>query len=274
MRLTRLAILGLLVWACFGLLGLSPAVAQTNRSETSITQALIPNPRQRQSWIADQGQLLTPASENNLNVRLNDLYNRTGVGLGVATILRAPSNRTPRQLARELLQTWDLRGALLLVTVGERKAEVAIQPYLRASLRDDVVASVLNRTVIPSLNRGNREAGIIAGSHQLADAIQTSLNQPNPSSGNVPLNSIGWGAWALSLLSFFAVGTETLPARLLPASVVQRLKLLYLFGVGCGAVALLMWVAAIAQLSLSVVVIASLVLGGVLFLLVGWSRFA
>ncbi len=269
MRRLRQVGLGLVAWAICILLTWLPVGAQS----ASQAGAAIPNPRLRQSWIADQAQLLSPEAEKTLNTELDELYSRSGFGLAVVSVLKSPADQTPRELAGELLRQWDIRGAVLLVAVNDRRAELRSQPYLKSTLSDEAAALVLRQTVLPSLSRGRWEVGILAGCRQLANLIQINVDRVERLP-RLPFSSIGWGAWVLSLLSFFVVGTETLPDRLLPLPSLQRFKLLYLFGIACGAMALLMWVATIAQLSLSVVVVAALLLMATLFLLVGWSRMA
>ncbi|MCS6919461.1 MAG: TPM domain-containing protein [Fimbriimonadales bacterium] len=170
----------------------------------------IPNPRQTDGgWVTDVAGVLSAEQKARLNHLITQLERETGAELAVVIIRRAQDG-TPKEYATELLNRWGVgkrgadNGALMLVSLGDRRVEVETGYGLEAILPDAAVGEILDREVVPRFRNGDIAGGVLAGVQATAERIRraqaTGAYEPTPSAGERNRSASPAPAIALILL--------------------------------------------------------------------------
>jgi uncharacterized protein len=156
--------------ASFGMTG-SPARA--------ITIDEIPNPRTEASWVADAADRLSPAAERQLNAQLDAFTRERGMELAVVTVPEIEPFASPKQLAAELRDRWEIgqgekdQGILLLVS-ADGQAAVDLGSSISFPPSDREIEELLAIHVLPAIDRDRDDRAAIAGVDALIEAVTLS----------------------------------------------------------------------------------------------------
>jgi uncharacterized protein len=118
--------------------------------------------------LVDEAQVLSPAEEEELSVRLRDFRTRTGNQLQVATVagLQGYDIET---FANLLHRHWALgekdknNGVLLLVAPKERKVRIEVGYGLEGTLTDALSRLIIENAIVPRFRTGDVAGGVRAG---------------------------------------------------------------------------------------------------------------
>ena len=119
-------------------------------------------------WVTDMANVISKASEQQINARLFDLRNATGHEIAVVTVddVNAAS---PKAFATALFNHWGIGnkdrndGLLVLLVVGKRRLEMETGIGMESLLPDDWLVSMQQRVMIPKFKQGDFGGGIEAG---------------------------------------------------------------------------------------------------------------
>lgn len=155
------------------------AIALSVSSAIAITVQEVPNPRQTNGWVADTANIISPATENQLNQLISGLEALNGTEIAVVTVSSTVPAATPKEFATELFNTWGIgkdeqdNGVLFLISVGDRRTEIetgyGVEPYLP----DAKAGRLLRQEVVPQFRQGNYDQGILAGTQSLVSTLET-----------------------------------------------------------------------------------------------------
>jgi len=133
----------------------------------ALSPADVPDPRQRDSWVADTAEVLSPRAEASLDRIAGDLNRDLGVEAAVATVREVPG--TPKEFATALFEDWGIgaatadNGVLVLLVVEPGRIEIEPGYGLETMLTDGWLGTMQVETMLPHLERGEFGAGLAAG---------------------------------------------------------------------------------------------------------------
>lgn len=159
-------------------IGLTPIVVIFAGSAVALTVQEIPNPRQTSGgWVTDMANVLSPATEAEINQLITELEAENGSEMAVVTVPETAPSATPKAFATELFNTWGIgkadrdNGVLFLISVGDQRAEIETGYGIEKILPDEQVSEILEQAVIPHYKNGNYDQGTLAGTQALAEAL-------------------------------------------------------------------------------------------------------
>lgn len=202
-----------LFWGCCISLG---AIALTITLTSMMTVASwavpieeVPNPRQVDGgWVADVAEILSPASEAEINGMISALEAENGSEMAVVTVPETEP-LTPKAFATELFNRWGIgkqgedNGVLFLVSVGDRRMEVEAGYGAEAVLPDARVGRILDQYVVPEFRQGDYEQGILQGTEAIVAAMRSGdfdavASTPATNRGYLPILALGSGMVAIA----------------------------------------------------------------------------
>jgi uncharacterized protein len=133
------------------------------------------------NFVVDQANVLPPAAERQLDIKLANLQRRTRHQLAVATVTSLEGYDITDYSLR-LARTWGIGrrhyddGVLLLVAPRDGGVRIEVGYGLEATLTDPRCAAILRTVVLPRFAKGDLPGGIAAG----ADAIIAQLRSAAP----------------------------------------------------------------------------------------------
>lgn len=128
----------------------------------------VPNPRSRDSWVADMADIIDAPTEARLDELITEAEAASGVEIAVVTV-DSVSTPTPKDFATELFNLWQVgkagedNGLLVLMVVSERRLEMETGYGLEADLTDGWLQSMQQRLMVPSFRAGNYGTGLERG---------------------------------------------------------------------------------------------------------------
>ena len=127
----------------------------------------VPKPLPR-GWVTDMANVISPASEAQINARLFDLRNATGHEVAVVTVTDVNA-ASPKAFATALFNHWGIGskerndGLLVLLVVGQRRLEMETGIGMESRLPDDWIVGMQRRGMVPKFKSGDYGGGIEAG---------------------------------------------------------------------------------------------------------------
>ena len=113
----------------------------------------VTNPQQANgTWVTDMANMLSSASEAELNRMIVDLEATNGTELAVVTVPDTQPSTSPKAFATELFETWKIgkegadNGVLFLISKGDRRTEVETGYGVEGVLSDAKVGSILEES--------------------------------------------------------------------------------------------------------------------------------
>jgi uncharacterized protein len=129
--------------------------------------------------VVDDANILSAATEQQLDARLADLEAKTTDQMVVVT-LPSLQGYDISDYGYQLGRAWRIgqkgkdNGVLLIVAPNERKVRVEVGYGLEPVLTDTLSSVILQEKVLPRFRAGDMEGGVVAG----ADAVVDQLNLP------------------------------------------------------------------------------------------------
>ncbi|MGI0492793.1 TPM domain-containing protein [Alkalinema pantanalense CENA528] len=144
----------------------------------------VPNPRKLHSgWVADTADLLTPATEAQLNQAVTALEAKNGSEIAIVTVADTQPSQSPKAFATELFNTWGIgkqttnNGVLFLISKADRRVEVEVGSGLHTVLPDRAVTDLLAQKVAPQFRQGQFDQGTIDGVQAILDMLEQSRSE-------------------------------------------------------------------------------------------------
>ncbi|MFN8588737.1 MAG: TPM domain-containing protein [Candidatus Eisenbacteria bacterium] len=194
---------------CAGALALACATGAA-RATVVRGPADVPNPlAARQSWVADEAHLLSPAGIAAVDARVFALEKACGAQIAVATVDSLDTMHTPRTFATALFAAWGVgqrgrdNGVLVLLTLEPRRIEVETGYGAEAVLPDGKVGRLLDEHAVPNLRAGDYDAAIGTLVDAMAEALERDARSPLPE----PVRRVPLAARVLALVVAAMGGT-------------------------------------------------------------------
>src|ERR1700691_4464143 len=118
--------------------------------------------------VVDQANVMTPESRADLEAKLKDLEDKSGIQLVVATV-KSLQGSDVETYANELFRTWKLgqaqknNGVLLLVAPADHKVRIEVGYGLEGTLTDALSSVIISRAIVPRFKTGDFSGGIERG---------------------------------------------------------------------------------------------------------------
>ncbi len=130
--------------------------------------------------VVDQANILSDATEAQLNTELTDLETKTSHQVVVATVSSLQGLEI-EDYGYQLGRTWKIGrekeddGVVLLVAPNDRKVRIEVGYGLEPVLTDALSSVIVNQAILPKFKAGDFNGGVIAGT----DAIVQQLSLPD-----------------------------------------------------------------------------------------------
>ena len=161
-----------------------------------------------QGFVGDYAQVIDPAYQQKINAAGQQLWQKTGVAVVVAT-LPSLDNESIEEAAARLYRAWGIgkkgvdRGALILVAVKERRVRIEVGYGLEGSLTDARAGQIRDQVLVPQLREGRYGQGLYEGFSAIAQiaASQAKVEMTGLAPVKVPPSQESgygsWGAWGI-----------------------------------------------------------------------------
>jgi len=114
------------------------------------------------TWVIDQAEVLSRATESQLNGTLDQLAQKTGYGLYLVSFRRLDYDETAQSFADKLFERWfsapetAARQVLLVIDSQTNKTGIHVGDQTKALLTDEIAHSVAQETVLFALKQGDK----------------------------------------------------------------------------------------------------------------------
>jgi uncharacterized protein len=128
--------------------------------------------------VVDQAHLLSPVAAADLERKLADLEQKSGIQLVVATVASLDGQEI-EPYANDLFRTWKLgetkkdNGVLLLVAPKERRVRIEVGYGLEGTLTDAVSSIIIANAIAPRFKAGDFGGGVTRGVDDIITALTT-----------------------------------------------------------------------------------------------------
>ena len=118
--------------------------------------------------VVDQANIMTPESRSELETKLKDLEDKSGIQLVVATV-KSLQGGDIETYANELFRTWKLgqaqknNGVLLLIAPNEHRVRIEVGYGLEGTLTDALSSVIISSAIVPRFKAGDFSGGISRG---------------------------------------------------------------------------------------------------------------
>ena len=135
--------------------------------------------------VVDAAHILSPVTTADLERKLTDLEQKSGIQLVVATVPSLGGEEI-EPYANELFRTWKLgeakknNGALLLVAPKERKVRIEVGYGLEGTLTDAVSSLIIANAIAPRFKAGDFDGGVTRGVDDIITALTTDSAEWKP----------------------------------------------------------------------------------------------
>ncbi|HEX8827797.1 MAG TPA: TPM domain-containing protein, partial [Xanthobacteraceae bacterium] len=115
--------------------------------------------------VVDQANIMSAQSRSDLETKLKDLEDKSGIQLVVATVSSLQGSDV-ETYANELFRTWKLgqaqknNGVLLLVAPNEHKVRIEVGYGLEGTLTDALSSVIISSAIVPRFKTGDFSGGI------------------------------------------------------------------------------------------------------------------
>ena len=135
--------------------------------------------------VVDAAHVLSPITMADLERKLADLEQKSGIQLVVATV---PSlgGQEIEPYANSLFRTWKLgetkkdNGALLLIAPNERRVRIEVGYGLEGTLTDAVSSLIIRNAIAPRFKAGDFNGGVTRGVDDIITALTTDAAEWQP----------------------------------------------------------------------------------------------
>jgi uncharacterized protein len=135
--------------------------------------------------VVDQAKILSPVTAADLERKLADLEQKSGIQLVVATV-PSLNGEEIEPYANELFRAWKLgeakqnNGALLLIAPKERRMRIEVGYGLEGTLTDAVSSVIIANAIAPRFKAGDFNGGVTRGVDDIITALTTDSAEWKP----------------------------------------------------------------------------------------------
>jgi uncharacterized protein len=159
--------------------------------------------------VVDQANVMTPESRGDVETKLKDLEDKSGIQLVVATV-KSLQDGDIETYANELFRFWKLgqaqknNGVLLLVAPAEHKVRIEVGYGLEGTLTDALSSVIISSAIIPRFKTNDFSGGIERGVDGIISVLSgdTADWQPKPDVRAEDDSSVFGGLFPLLLFLF------------------------------------------------------------------------
>ncbi|MEP0796364.1 TPM domain-containing protein [Trichocoleus sp. DQ-A3] len=173
------------------------AVAAFPVVSKALTVQEVPNPRQvNGGWVTDMADMLSPATEAQLNQIISDLEAKNSSEIAVVTVPETSPSATPKAFATSLFNYWGIgkkgrdNGVLLLISQRERRVEIETGYRIESILPDARVSKIIQQEIAPRFKQGDFNGGTLAGTQALIVELRAG-ELPTPAAANQQNSNMG-----------------------------------------------------------------------------------
>ncbi len=162
-----------------------------------------------QGRVNDLGSLISPSTATQIEQSLKYLEETDSTQIVVLTI---PSleGESLEEFSLKVAETWKIgqsgldNGALLLVSVKDRKVRIEVGYGLEGTLTDLVAGRIIKNIILPNFKEGRFDQGIIDGVSAMSQAVKGEFSAED--SSRVKNNDDPAGVFGVLIFFFFFVG--------------------------------------------------------------------
>jgi uncharacterized protein len=135
--------------------------------------------------VVDAAHILSPVTTADLERKLADLEQKSGIQLVVGTV-SSLSGEEIEPYANELFRAWKLgetkknNGVLLLIAPKERKVRIEVGYGLEGTLTDAVSSIIIANAIAPRFKAGDFDGGVTRGVDDIITALTTDSAEWKP----------------------------------------------------------------------------------------------
>jgi uncharacterized protein len=163
---------------------------------SQVDASKIENPKDKglSNWVSNQDNILNQTTVNELNNKINTLYEQTSAQIVVVAI-SGDEQTSARDLSMDLFDKWKIgqkgkdNGLLILLVVNSRQCFIRTGYGLEGAITDAVSSDIANSSMKPFFKDGNWNEGIINGT----DACIKVINKEYKENGEAGLKPATFG---------------------------------------------------------------------------------
>lgn len=165
----------------------------------------IPNPRLKNSWIVDEGALLSASEHNEIQSLITETEAKTGAEIAVV-LLNTIGSKDPKTFAVDLFKHWGIgkkgvdNGLLLLNVRDQRRVEVETGYGLEGLLPDVRVQQILRNEMVPHLKQNKFGPAFLNGVRAFTRKIEATYDPDAPKAVPGPLAWLKEHFWLTTIL--------------------------------------------------------------------------
>jgi uncharacterized protein len=135
--------------------------------------------------VVDQAKILSPVTSADLERKLADLEQKSGIQLVVATVPSLAGEEI-EPYANELFRAWKLgeatknNGVLLLIAPKEHRVRIEVGYGLEGTLTDAVSSIIISNAIAPRFKAGDFNGGVTRGVDDIITALTTDSAEWKP----------------------------------------------------------------------------------------------
>ena len=135
--------------------------------------------------VVDQAKILSPVTIADLEGKLADLEQKSGIQLVVATVPSLGGDEI-EPYANELFRAWKLgeakknNGVLLLIAPNQRRVRIEVGYGLEGTLTDAVSSIIISNAIAPRFKAGDFNGGVTRGVDDIITALTTDSAEWKP----------------------------------------------------------------------------------------------
>ena len=132
--------------------------------------------------VVDDAHILDAATQSDLQTKLKDLEDKSGIQLVVATVGSLQGSDI-ESFANDLFRSWKLgeakknNGVLLLVAPNERKVRIEVGYGLEGTLTDALSSVIITNAIVPKFKSGDFSGGISRGVEEITAVLTTDSSE-------------------------------------------------------------------------------------------------
>ena len=133
-------------------------------------------------YIADEANILSKESLENLNYTLHDLNKKTHAAIAIVTLSTLKGQKI-EELANEVMTEYKIgddtkkNGIVFVIAIAERQLQVVLGDGLVGEIKPKQLENIIDKNVLPYFEAGEYENGILRGAYLMADAAGSVENQ-------------------------------------------------------------------------------------------------
>ncbi|MDR1868224.1 MAG: TPM domain-containing protein [Treponema sp.] len=130
-----------------------------------------------QGFINDFAHILNDSEQSELEAVVQTLKEKTGVELAVVSIDSFKPFTSLEEYAVTLFEQWKIgeqsedNGILFIVALKERRVKIEVGYGLEGIITDSIAGRILDSAIVPDFKNNNFSAGLIKGTHAIANRI-------------------------------------------------------------------------------------------------------